>query len=135
MAVRINSDFAKEQKAWIKRALKGRPVYFGLQAQGAKKGKFLVSKKPGDVKPEKVKGLEVYEGDGKKDAEKAKDKNTIPGGASMGVCQGGDGTLTLMFERGKVAPAAERFVKFFVTREVKSPERRSWKYETDCSVR
>lgn len=115
MAVTLKSDFVKEQKQWMKRAMKGRPLYFGLQAQAAKKGKLLVSKKPGEVKPAKVKELEPYEGDGKK----ADEKNKIPGGASMGVCQGESGTLKLYFERGKAIPAAERFVKYFVTREVK----------------
>jgi hypothetical protein len=118
MAVKLNSDFAKEQKSWVKRAMKGRPLYFGLQAQAAKKGKFVVSRKPGDVKPNSVKELEVYEGDGK-DKEKAAEKNTIPGAAAMGVCQGENGTLKLYFERGRAVPAAERFVKYFVTREVK----------------
>jgi hypothetical protein len=118
MAVKLNGDFAAEQKQWVKRAMKGRPLYFGLQAQAAKKGKFVVSRKPGDVKPNAVKELEVYEGDGK-DKQKAADKNTIPGAASMGVCQGENGTLKLFFERGRAVPAAVQFVKYFVTREVK----------------
>jgi hypothetical protein len=119
MAVRMNSEFAKEQKSWIKRALKGRPVYFGLQAQGAKKGKLILSKKKGDVKPEKVKSLEIYEGDGK-DQAKAKEKNDIQAVPAMGVCQGKEGgTLELMFERGSNPSVAAQFVKYFVTREVK----------------
>ena len=118
MAVRISDEFVKEQRPWVKRAMKGRPLFFGLQAQAAKKGKFLLSKKPGLVKPAKVKDLQVYQGDGK-DATKAEAKNTIPGGAAMGVAQGGNGTLTLYFEKGKGLPVAEKFVKFFVTKEMK----------------
>lgn len=118
MAVKIKTDFAAEQKQRVKQAMKGRPLYFGLQAQAAKKGKFVVSRKPGDAKPGAVKELAVYEGDGR-DQQKAADKNTIPGAVAMGVCQGENGTLTLYFERGRAVPAAEPFVKFFVTREVK----------------
>ncbi len=113
MAAELGKDFAKEQKIWIKRAMKGRPLFFGLQAKAAKSGKFLLSKKPGEVKPNKVKELSLYEG---KDADK---KNKVPGSAAMGVATGENGVLTLHFERGKALPVATKFVKHFVTREVK----------------
>lgn len=118
MAVKVDDTFAKEQKQWVKLAMKGRPLHFGLQAQAAKKGKFLVSKKPGEVKPGRVKDLTIYVGDGK-DAKKAEDMNTLPGGAASGVAQGENGVLKLYFERGKALPAAEKFVRHFVVREIK----------------
>lgn len=120
MTVKLNGDFATSQKDLVKRAMKGRPLYFGVQAQGAKRGKFLVSKRPGEVKAGAVKELAVYEGDGK-DAKKARELNKVAGSPAMGVCVGdkGTGTLRLCFERGKALPVAEKFVKHFVTREVK----------------
>jgi hypothetical protein len=118
MAVKVDDSFAKEQKQSVKLAMKGRPLHFGLQAQAAKKGKFLISRKPAEVKPARVKEITVYVGDGK-DAKKAEAMNTVPGGAACGVALGENGVLKLYFERGKALPAAEKFVRYFVVREIK----------------
>jgi len=122
MAAEIDSKFAKEQKVWIKRAMKGRALHFGLQAQGAKKGKLCLSNKPSDVKAEAVKELNPYKAvkeSVQKDKEDAEKNNTVIGAPSLGVCKGENGVLKVYFEKGKALPVAEKFVRYFITRELK----------------
>lgn len=113
MAVELDRKFATTQKALMKLTMKGRPLYFGIQAQAMKSGKFVASKKKGEVAAAKLKDREIYVG---KDAEK-KNKNSAP--PAMGVITGDKGILTLHFEKGKAKPAATKFTKFYLQKEMK----------------
>lgn len=118
MPVKLNSDVLKSQKSWLKKAMSGRPVHFGALVAGAKNGKFLVSRKPGDVNQKSLKEKQMYEGKGN-DAAEASEMNAIKGGFATGVCEGSRGTLKLYVERGKSSATLENFVAYFVSRRAK----------------
>lgn len=106
----LKNDDLKEVRTALKKTLKGRPLYFGLMAPAGKKGKFLITKKKGDVKPSEFKNnYQPYE-----DAK----ENNLKGTACSGVCTGKDGVLTLHI-KGKAPGAAVGFLEYFIQRQVK----------------
>ena len=113
MATELDKKLATSQKSLMKLVMKGRPLYFGIQAQAMKSGKFLASKKKGEVAAAKIKDLEIYAG---KEADK-KNKNSAP--PALGVITGDKGILTLHFENGKAKPAATKYTKFYLQKELK----------------
>ena len=113
MATELDKKLATSQKALMKLVMKGRPLYFGIQAQAMKSGQFLASKKKGEVAAAKIKDLEIYAG---KEADK-KNKNSAP--PALGVITGDKGILTLNFEKGKAKPAATKYTKFYLQKELK----------------
>lgn len=113
----LSKEYKKAQKPWIKIAMKGRPLWFGLQSQGLE-GLFRVSKKKGEVTKQKLfegKPFDEAEKDGK-DA----NKDGIGTKAVMGVCQKGPNkTLQLMVVKGGLTDAHLKFVRKFIAQKLK----------------
>ena len=108
--MKLLDDELKSIRTELKKAIKGRPLYFALMAPGSKKGKFKLSKKKGDTKPADFKkSFNPYEDD--------KDNN-LKGTACQGVVTGEKGVLTF-HPQNKPPGAALKFLDYFILREVK----------------
>ena len=108
--MKLLDDELKSIRTELKKAIKGRPLYFALMAPGSKKGKFKLSKKKGDTKPADFKkNFNPYEDD--------KDNN-LKGTACQGVVTGQNGVLTF-HPQNKPPGAAKKFLDHFILREVK----------------
>jgi len=116
----LSDKYIKSQKPWIKIAMKGRPLWFGIQCQG-QDGLFRVSKKKGEVTKQKLCEGKPFDEEGK-DAAEAKEANSkgLDGKAAMGVCQRGDkGILKLMVVKGQMTEQQRKFARIFITRKLK----------------
>ena len=108
--MQLKADELKQIRMELKKAIKGRPLFFALMAPGSKKGKFKLSKKKGDTKPADFKkNFNPYEDN--------KD-NSLKGTACQGVVIGEKGVLTF-YPQNKPPGAALKFLDYFILREVK----------------
>lgn len=101
MACTVDKAFRKSQKAPLKLAMSGKPMHFAVMAAGSKKGKFVCSKKPGEVKPKAIQEKKIFDESGK-GSDEAKELNGIKKQPAIGVCIGekSTGKLTLMIKKG-----------------------------------
>lgn len=108
--MKLKAAEARSLKAELKKAIKGRPLYFALMAPGSRKGKFRLSKKKSDVRPAELKSeYAPYEDDR---------DNKLKGTACQGVITCERGVLTLHV-RGKPPGAALRFLDFLILRQLR----------------
>jgi hypothetical protein len=113
----VTKEYIKSQKPWIKIAMKGRPLWFGMQSQGLE-GLFRISKKKGEVTKQKL-----FEGKPFDESSKGgKEANTdgIGTKAVMGVCQkGAAGRLKLLVVKGSLTEGHLKFARIFISRTMK----------------
>lgn len=120
MAVAVDKAFRKSQKAPLKLAMSGKPMHFAVMAAGSKKGKFVCSKKPGEVKPKAIKEKKIFDESGK-DSEEAKKLNGIEKQPAIGVCTGDKATkkLTLYITKGGEKQLYCDFATYFIGKILK----------------
>lgn len=120
MAVAVDKAFRKSQKAPLKLAMSGKPMHFAVMAAGSKKGKFVCSKKPGEVKPKAIKEKKIFDESGK-DSDEAKKLNGIEKQPAIGVCMGdkATGKLTLMITKGGDKQLFADFATYFIGKILK----------------
>lgn len=116
---KVTNEYIKSQKPWIKIAMKGRPLWFGLQAAGLE-GLFRISKKKAEVAKQKLVDGKPFDETGKtgKEGEKA-NKDGLDGKAAMGVCQGGNGVLKLFVVKGGLTEGHLKFARIFISKQLK----------------
>jgi hypothetical protein len=120
MAVAVDKAFRKSQKAPLKLAMSGKPMHFAVMAAGSKKGKFVCSKKPGEVKPKAIKEKKIFDESGK-DSDEAKKLNGIEKQPAIGVCTGDKATkkLTLYITKGGEKQLYCDFATYFISKILK----------------
>lgn len=113
MPLQLERRFAAKQRLYVRRALQGYPLYFGVQVASARVGKFLLSTQRSDVAARDIRALEFYQGRG------AERRNKLSTSPRMGVATGTDRSLILHFRRGKIHPATAQCVHYIITRDLK----------------
>lgn len=113
MPLQLERRFAAKQRLYVRRALQGYPLYFGVQVASARVGKFLLSTQRSDVAAREIRSLEFYQGRG------AERRNKLSTSPRMGVATGDERSLILHFRRGKIHPATAQCVQHIIVRDLK----------------
>jgi hypothetical protein len=112
----LTNDYIKSQKPWIKMAMKGKTMWFGVQATGMKEGIFKVSKKKGEVTDKNILANEPFDQKGKAEKEGKKANTEGIANTMFGKCEGDlkTGVLKLAIEKGQLKETHLKFTRYFI---------------------